>query len=92
MLSTARRQEYIEEAARGARKMVNTHYSINIQWDEDDEIYVVSVPELPGCRTHGKTYEEAIRQAQDAIDSWIMVAHELERPVPPPRVRNRYIA
>jgi len=72
--------------------MVNTHYSINIQWDEDDEIYVVSVPELPGCRTHGKTYEEAIQQAQDAIDSWIMVAHELGHPVPPPQVRSRYVA
>src|SRR5579864_1467654 len=33
-------------------------YSMLIQWDEDDQIYVVTVPELLGCRTHGKTYEE----------------------------------
>lgn len=65
-----------------------THYSMNIQWDEDDEIYIVTVPELPGCRTHGKTYEEAIQQAQDAIESWIMVAQEQGRPVPLPRVRS----
>ncbi len=62
------------------------HYSMVIQWDPDDQIYVVTVPELPGCMTHGKTYEEAVRQGQDAIASWIMVAEELGRPVPPPRV------
>lgn len=27
------------------------------------------VPELPGCKTHGKTYEEAVTQTQDAIDA-----------------------
>ncbi len=62
------------------------HYSMNIQWDEDDQIYVVTVPELPGCRTHGSTYEEAVRQGQDAIASWIMVAQELGRPIPAPKV------
>lgn len=64
----------------------DTHYSMNIQWDEDDHIYVVTVPELPGCQTHGRTYEEAVQQGKDAIDSWIMVAKELGRPIPPPRV------
>lgn len=47
------------------------HYSMIIQWEPLDEIYIVTVPELPGCRTHGKTYEEAVTQAQDAIDTWI---------------------
>jgi predicted RNase H-like HicB family nuclease len=61
-------------------------YSMNIQWDEDDQIYIVTVPELPGCRTHGTTYEEAVRQGQDAIESWIKVAQELGRPIPVPRV------
>ena len=27
-----------------------------IQWSEEDGVYIVSVPELPGCKTHGKTY------------------------------------
>ena len=61
------------------------HYSMLIQWDKDDCIYVVTVPELPGCQTHGKTYEEAVRQGRDAIESWIMVAEELGRSIPPPR-------
>jgi predicted RNase H-like HicB family nuclease len=62
------------------------HYSMIIQWDPDDKIYVVTVPELPGCMTHGRTYEEAIQQRQDAIESWIMVAKELGRPIPVPKV------
>ena len=62
------------------------HYSMIIKWDPEDKIYVVAVPELPGCMTHGQTYEEAVRQGQDAIESWIMVARELNRPVPPPKV------
>jgi predicted RNase H-like HicB family nuclease len=63
-----------------------THYSMNIQWDEDDQIFVVTVPELPGCRTHGATYEEAVQQGQDAIASWIKVARELGRSIPTPQV------
>jgi len=48
------------------------HYSMIIQWDPRDDIYVVTVPELPGCVTHGSTYEEAVAQGQDAIDTWVM--------------------
>ena len=55
-----------------------------IQWSEEDKAYIVTVPELPGCQTHGETYEEAVQQGKDAIASWIMVAEELVRPVPPP--------
>ncbi len=36
--------------------------------------------------SHGRTYEEAVRQGQDAIESWITVARELGRPVPQPRI------
>ena len=61
-------------------------YSMLIQWDEDDHIYVVTVPELPGCRTHGKTYQEAVRQGQDAIVTWIDASRELGLPIPPPRI------
>ena len=67
-------------------KVEPKHYSMLIQWDPRGEIYVVSVPELPGCMTHGKTYEEAVRQGQDAIESWIMDALASNEPVPPPSV------
>ncbi len=50
------------------------HYSVIMEWDPIDRIYVVTVPELPGCMTHGATLEEAARQAQDAIESWVDAA------------------
>jgi predicted RNase H-like HicB family nuclease len=49
-----------------------------IQWSDKDEAYIVTIPELPGCKTHGGTYEEAVKQGQDAIESWIMVATALK--------------
>jgi predicted RNase H-like HicB family nuclease len=61
------------------------HYSLILEWDPRDDIYVVTVPELPGCRTHGSTYEEAVAQAQDAIASWVDAAREDGDPAPPPR-------
>src|SRR5437016_5292953 len=39
------------------------HYSMNIQWSKEGQTYIVTVPELPGCKTHGDTYEEAVQNA-----------------------------
>lgn len=64
----------------------NKHYSMYIRWSDEDQAYVVTVPELPGCRTHGDTYEEAARQGQDAIESWIMAALADNDPIPAPCV------
>jgi predicted RNase H-like HicB family nuclease len=58
-----------------------------IQWDADDHIYVVTVPELPGCRTHGNTLEEAIKQGEDAIESWLGVDGEEQiQAIPAPKI------
>ena len=35
---------------------------------DEDGFFVVSVPSLPGCHTQGKTYEEAIKNAKEAIE------------------------
>jgi predicted RNase H-like HicB family nuclease len=56
-----------------------------IQWDNQDNIFVVRVPELLGCVTHGNTYEEAVKQGKDAIESWITSAIADNEPIPAPR-------
>lgn len=66
--------------------MDTEHYSMIIQWSNEDQAFIVTVPELPGCKTHGSTYEEAIQQGKDAIESWIMVAREFGQPIPPPSI------
>jgi predicted RNase H-like HicB family nuclease len=44
-------------------------YKVLIEFDAEAEDcpYVVSVPALPGCFTHGSTVEEAIERAHEAI-------------------------
>lgn len=59
---------------------------MNIQWSEEDQVYIVTVPELPGCKTHGETYEKAVKQARYAIEGWIETNLALGRPIPAPRV------
>jgi len=60
-------------------------YSMEIIWSDEDQAYIVTVPELPGCKTHGSTYEEAVQQGNDAIRSWIEASRAWGDPIPPPR-------
>ena len=59
-------------------------YSITIQYDNTDNIYVASVPELEGCMAHGKTPEEATKEIQTAIKGWLKVAEEHGHEIPEP--------
>lgn len=44
-------------------------YSILIQWSDEDQKYVVSLPEFgPYAHTHGETYEEAFQNAQEVLE------------------------
>lgn len=62
-------------------------YAVVIYWSAEDEAFIAEVPELPGCMTHGGSYEDALAQAHDAIGSWIDTAQHLGRAVPVPRGR-----
>ena len=66
--------------------MTNLHYSINIQWSDRDNAYLVNVPELPGCHTHGETYEEALKNGLEVIELWLDTAREQGWAIPEPRV------
>ncbi len=61
------------------------HNSLIIAWSEPDQAFIVCVPELVGCATHGDTYEDAVEQAKDAILSWIEGETAMGRPIPLPR-------
>lgn len=63
-------------------------YSMIMSWSEEDQAYIVSVPELPGCMADGETPEEAVKQAQVAIDLWIETAKEDGEEIPKPSFLN----
>ena len=49
-----------------------------------DEAFIAEVPELSGCMADGKTYQEALTNAETVINEWIETAIELERNIPQP--------
>jgi predicted RNase H-like HicB family nuclease len=63
-------------------------YQIILYWSDEDQVFIAEVPELPGCKTHGDTYEDALAMAKDAMAGWIDVTRELGWPVPQPRGRK----
>ena len=56
-------------------------YSLMIEWSDEDGLYIVTVPELPGCRTHGATQVEAVEMGRDAIETWLEANHASMRTV-----------
>ena len=69
---------------------MSIRYELVIYWSEEDNSFVVEVPELPGCMADGATYEEAVTNARQVIEEWIQTARELGRTVPEPKGRLMY--
>ncbi len=49
------------------KNKTNFQFKVIIEQDEDG-IYVASVPELPGCYTQGKTLEQVRRRIKEVIE------------------------
>jgi predicted RNase H-like HicB family nuclease len=62
-------------------------YELIIYWSEEDQAFIVEVPELPGCVADGETYQAAVQNAEIVIQEWIETAQELGRPIPAPKGR-----
>jgi len=52
--------------------------------------YLIEIPDLPGCMADGDTIEEAFKEAESAIESWIHTAKEFGDPIPDPSTSKRY--
>ena len=58
-------------------------YTVLIMPGEADEGgYWVKVPALPGCVTQGETVEEALAQAKEAIEAYILGLKDQGLPIP----------
>jgi predicted RNase H-like HicB family nuclease len=68
----------------------NYRYEMIIYWSTEDQSYLVEVPELAGCMADGKTYAEAVANAEIVIEEWIATAKELGRNIPQPKGRLIY--
>lgn len=69
---------------------MSIRYELIIYWSEEDDCFIVEVPELAGCFADGKTYSEAVSNAEIIIQEWIETAKELGRDIPEPKGRLIY--
>lgn len=63
---------------------MQSRYELVIYWSNEDQCFVVEVPELPGCMADGASYQEAVKNAEVIIAEWIATARELGRDIPDP--------
>jgi predicted RNase H-like HicB family nuclease len=42
-------------------------YAMVIEWSDEDQLFLVSIPDFPGAHTHGRTRAEAAEMGEEAI-------------------------
>lgn len=55
-------------------KNVPYPYTIKVLSEEEGGGFFVEFPDLPGCYADGETIDEALKEAKDALNSWIEAA------------------
>jgi predicted RNase H-like HicB family nuclease len=65
------------------------HWSMLIQWSDEDEAFLVTLPEWDGRVinpvTHGGTYEEAVKRGREVLELLVELSREQGRPLPAPQ-------
>ena len=64
------------------------HYELIVAWSEDDDAFIVEVPELPGCMAHRSTPSAAVANAQQAISLCLESARAAGREIPQAKGRR----
>jgi antitoxin HicB len=61
-------------------------YAVRIERlaESDGGGYLATVPDLPGCMSDGETPEEALKNVQEAVTTWIEAATEWKMEIPKP--------
>jgi predicted RNase H-like HicB family nuclease len=65
-------------------------YQMLIQWSEEDNCFLVGFPDFPGqlWRTHGDSYEEAVTNGIEALESLFMAYKATGEELPKPTVNK----
>ncbi len=57
-------------------------YTVILKPNYPEEGYTIRIPALPGCITYGRTREEALSRAKEAIEGFIEGLKKAGEPVP----------
>lgn len=72
------------------RRKSELKYRLEIVWRAKDDCYVVNVPELPGCMTHGDSIEEALKNAYEAVGVYVESLRKRRLPIPTPLSEKKF--
>ena len=81
-----------DKAQRGIDSYMQLQYSILLhQLEDEGKLYwIAEVPELPGCKSHGSTVEDAVNSLEEAKKDWILDSLDKGEEVPVPVERDRF--
>lgn len=65
-------------------------YEIHLFYSEEDEGYIATVHELPGCSAFGETPADALREIEVAAKLWISAARKEKREIPEPIMSKKF--
>ena len=69
------------------------HYTVIIQWSQEDNCFVVSLPEWGEfCHTHGDTYQEALENAQEVLEMLIESCLQDGEALPEPKTLGKSLS
>lgn len=57
-------------------------YTVILEWDSEVGSYSAVVPALRGCASMGRTVDEALANAREAIELYLEVLRDEGRPIP----------
>ena len=64
-------------------------YSMVVQWSDEDQLFLVTIPEFAELvvmpYTHGKTREQAIHNGEEIIEMYLEAWQAENEPIPEPR-------
>jgi predicted RNase H-like HicB family nuclease len=66
------------------------NYEIILCWSNEDNSFIAEIPELAGCMADGRSYVEAIQNAEITISEWIETAELIGHAVPVAKEKLSY--
>jgi antitoxin HicB len=57
---------------------------MTIQWSDEDQAFIVTLPEFQNAKTHGDSYEKAVKRGRELIESFVNWYREDGRELPTP--------
>ncbi len=63
-------------------------YSVSLSCltEDDGGGWLAEIPELEGCKSDGESPFEALENLQDALEGWLEIAKEDNKPIPEPQL------